>query len=305
MPSRRLKHTRPSTRHLLPWVFDAPKPDNISPDAFIDIITQEDDGCSSEVKNVLSYWDRGDLDRGDEAKLEEMKISSDILFAHVLDSQEWFRYRYPKGDCGKEKHNLGEAAWMIGVQMTTQAELDQMTDTEREYKLGAIRHNGAGDSYCTVRVTAELVLLRIAELNAVDGRCRTINSNEGGGHIGQGTTEIELTKLWAADLEELGRDCWTTISSRHAIILESFDDHLCRKAQEGKIAIDDRLDTYRRWNFRGGPNTTKKCVYIFQTAHNTPPKLFSISIDSEIITQTNMACWIVHQIPPRQNTNEQ
>ncbi|KAG9698205.1 hypothetical protein KCU95_g2833, partial [Aureobasidium melanogenum] len=187
---------------------------------------------------------------------------------------------------------------MMGVEMTTQAELDEMTDTEREYKLGAMRHDGAGDSDLTVCVTAEVILLRMAELNVADGRCRKINGKycflgldfEGDGHIGQGTTEIGLTKLWAADLEELGQNYRTTISSRHAIILESFGDHLCRKAQEKQIAIGNRLNTYPRWDFRGGPNTIKKCAYIFHAAHNTPPKLFSISIDSEIITQTNMAC---------------
>ncbi|KAH0281813.1 hypothetical protein KCU91_g70, partial [Aureobasidium melanogenum] len=161
VPSRRLKHTRPSTRHLLPWVCDAPKSDNISLDVFIEIITKEDDGCSSEVKNVLIHWDRGDLDRGDQAKLKEMEINSNVLFAHALDSQEWF--------------HLGEAAWMMGVEMTTQAELDEMTDTEREYKLGAMRHDGAGDSDLTVCVTAEVILLRMAELNVADGRCRKIN----------------------------------------------------------------------------------------------------------------------------------
>lgn len=63
----------------------------------------------------------------------------------------------------------------MGVEMTTQAELDKMTDTECEYKLGAMRHDEAGDSDLTIRVTTELVLLRIAELNAADGRCRKIN----------------------------------------------------------------------------------------------------------------------------------
>lgn len=38
----------------------------------------------------------------------------------------------------------------------------------------------------------------------------------------------------------LGQNYWSAVSSRHAIILESFDDHLCRGAQEGKIAIDNR-----------------------------------------------------------------
>ncbi|KAG9517923.1 hypothetical protein KCV07_g5887, partial [Aureobasidium melanogenum] len=314
MPSKRLKPRRPCQRHLLPWGYDAPKKDNISLDAFIEIITKEDGGSPSEIKNVLMYWDRGDLERGDEAKLKEMNINSNLLFGHVLDSQEWFRDRYPKGYCGNEKHNLGEAAQMMGVEMTTQADLDEMTDTEREYKFGAMRHCGGGDSDLTVRVTAELLLLRIAELNAADGRCRKINGKycfwgldfEGGGHTGQGTTEIGLTKLWASDLEELGQNYWSAVSSRHAIILESFNDHLCRDSQEGKIAIDNRHpETYPRWNFRGGPNTTEKCAYIFQASRNTPPQVFNVSIDSEIISQTNMAWWIIQQIPPRYATDEQ
>jgi hypothetical protein len=117
------------------------------------------------------------------------------LFAHVLDSQELFRDRYPKGYCGDEKHSeynifplipcsrligilrsdLGEAAQMMGVEMTTQTNLDEMTDTEREYKFGAMRHCGGGDSDLTVRVTAEILRERIAELNSRDGRDRKIN----------------------------------------------------------------------------------------------------------------------------------
>lgn len=51
---------------------------NISLDTFIDIITAEYDDASTQsgLKNVLIYWDRGDLDRGDEAKLREMDINS-------------------------------------------------------------------------------------------------------------------------------------------------------------------------------------------------------------------------------------
>ncbi|KAG9857989.1 hypothetical protein KCU98_g982, partial [Aureobasidium melanogenum] len=250
MPSRRLKPRRPCQRHLLPWGYDAPKKDNISLDASIEMITKEDDGSSSEIKNVLIYWDRGDLERGDEAKLKEMNIDSNVLFAHVLDSQEWFRARYPK--------DLGEAAQIMGVEMTTQVDLDEMTDTEREYKFGAMRHCGGGDS-----------------------------------------------DLTASDLEELGQNYWSVVSSRHAVILESFNDHLCRAAQEGKIAIDNRnQETYPRWNFRSGPNTTEKCAYNFQASRNTPPQVFNVSINSEIISQTNMVWWIIHQIPPRYAKDE-
>lgn len=161
-----------------------------------------------------------------------------------------------------------------------------------ERSMGSI---ASGDSTC--KLTTLYVSDSIFKL--------TLNS-EGGGHTGQGTTEIGLTKLWASDLEELGQNYWSAVSSRHAIILESFNDHLCRSAQEGKIAIDNRnQDTYPRWNFRGGPNTTEKCAYIFQASRNTPPQVFNISIDSEIISQTNMAWWIIHQIPPRYATDEQ
>lgn len=64
---------------------------------------------------------------------------------------------------------------MMGVEMTTQDDLDKMVDTEREYKLGSMRHNGAGDSDLTVRVIAELIRRRIAELEAQDGRLRQIS----------------------------------------------------------------------------------------------------------------------------------
>ncbi|KAG9664972.1 hypothetical protein KCU95_g3125, partial [Aureobasidium melanogenum] len=265
MPSRRLKPRRPCQRHLLPWGYDAPKKVNISLDAFIEMITKEDDGSSSEIKNVLIYWDRGDLERGDEAKLKEMNIDSNVLFAHVLDSQEWFRDRYPKGNCGKEKHDLGEAAQMMGVEMTTQVNLDEMTDTEREYEFGAMRHCGGGDSDLTVRVTTEIIRERIAELNSKDGRDWKINGKycfwgldfEGGGRIGRATTKIGLTRLWASDLEDLRQNYWSA------------------------------------------------CAYIFQASRNTPRQVFNVSIDSEIISQTNMVWWIIHQIPPRYAKDEQ
>lgn len=79
MSSRRPKRSRPSQRHLLPWGYDAPRPDNLSLDEFIEIITKKDEEHpypSSEVKNVLIYWDRGTLERGDEAKLQEMNFDS-------------------------------------------------------------------------------------------------------------------------------------------------------------------------------------------------------------------------------------
>lgn len=85
MPSKRLKPRRPCQRHLLPWGYDAPKKDNISLDAFIEIITKEDGGSPSEIKNVLMYWDRGDLERGDEAKLKEMNINSWDKWAPTVD----------------------------------------------------------------------------------------------------------------------------------------------------------------------------------------------------------------------------
>jgi hypothetical protein len=48
----------------------------------------------------------------------------------------------------------------------------------------------------------------------------------------------------------LGQNYWSAVSSRHAIILESFDDHLCRGAQEGKIVIDNRhINNYLPFHF--------------------------------------------------------
>lgn len=72
--------------------------------------------------------------------------------------------------------DLGEAAAIMGVEMTTQADLDAIIDIERRYKLGAMRHCAAGDSDLTVSVSAELRHLRIAELDAGDGRNRKINN---------------------------------------------------------------------------------------------------------------------------------
>ncbi|KAH0021040.1 hypothetical protein KCU78_g6270, partial [Aureobasidium melanogenum] len=67
------------------------------------------------------------------------------------------------------------------------------------------------------------------------------------------------------------------ISTRHANILERFIDHLCRNVQKDKIAIDDRHQA------------TEKCAYILQASHSSPPQVFNIPIDSEIISQSNMA----------------
>lgn len=80
MPGRHqpLRPKRPCNRHPLPWGHDASVKDNIFLDAFVEIITEEDIEPSArpEVKNVLIYRDRGDLNRGDEAKLREMEIYS-------------------------------------------------------------------------------------------------------------------------------------------------------------------------------------------------------------------------------------
>ncbi|KAH0192471.1 hypothetical protein KCV03_g1770, partial [Aureobasidium melanogenum] len=68
-----------------------------------------------------------------------------------------------------------------------------------------------------------------------------------------------------------GQNYWTVISTPHVNILESSIDHLCRKAQKDKIAIDDRHQA------------TEKCAYILQASHSSP-QVFNISIDSETIS---------------------
>lgn len=43
-----------------------------------------------------------------------------------------------------------------------------------------------------------------------------------------------------------------------------FDDHIPRGSQSGRISIDDlESKSYPRWNFRGGPNGTKKEDYCY------------------------------------------
>ncbi|THW03842.1 hypothetical protein D6D24_10663 [Aureobasidium pullulans] len=219
---------------LLPWGHAATKKDTIPLLEFVDIITAEDpkDSPSTpELKNCLLYWDRGSLEGGDEAKMIELEIDTNKHFAYVIDVQQWFRDRYPKGFSGKEKHNLGEAADM------------------------------------------------------------------GRGKIGRGTTEGGISKLFSIDLCDYMENYALKIETRHAIVREMFDDHIDRKAQDGKIAINNRKKaTYPRSNFRG-PNATEKLDYEHYKHNRCPPEIFSISVDSEVIPMHEMQWWIIHQLP--------
>jgi hypothetical protein len=119
--------------------------------------------------------------------------------------------------------------------------------------------------------------------------------------MGQGTTEIGVSRVFSKQIDVSAGEKGLVIENRHAIIWETFDDHLHPKAQAGKIAIDDvESKTYPRWNFRGGPNTTKKVDYCTSTELKGKKgfhQYLSISVDSEFIYWPNMAWWIKHQIP--------
>ncbi|THW57862.1 hypothetical protein D6D19_10479 [Aureobasidium pullulans] len=160
---------------LLPWGYAATKKDTIPLLEFVDIITAEDPKdlpSTPELKNCLLYWDRGSLDGGDEAKMIELEIDTNKHFAYVVDVQQGFRDRYPKGFSGKEKHSkeiwflkvrtianlstdLGEAADMVGVAYTTQNELEGQSEVQRERNEAAVRHCAGGDSHITLCVNVE------------------------------------------------------------------------------------------------------------------------------------------------------
>jgi hypothetical protein len=63
---------------LLLWGYDAPAKDTTPLDQFIEFITNPtiNPPKAGEMKNVLIYWDRGTLARGDEAKMVEIGIDS-------------------------------------------------------------------------------------------------------------------------------------------------------------------------------------------------------------------------------------
>ncbi|THY03819.1 hypothetical protein D6D01_10176 [Aureobasidium pullulans] len=293
---------------LLPWGYAATKKDTIPLLEFVDIITAEDpkDSPSTpESKNCLLYWDRRSLDGRDEAKMIELEIDTNKHFAYVIDVQQWFRDRYPKGFSGKEKHNLGEAADMVGVAYTTQNELEGQSEVQRGRNEAAVRHCAGGDSHITLCVNVEAILQCIHGLEAAEGRTRKIRDDfcfiaidfEAGGKIGRGTTEGGVSKLFSSDLFDYMEKYALKIETRHAIVREMFDDHIDRKAQDGKIAIENRKKaTYPRSNFRG-PNTTKKLEYEHHKHDRCVSEMFSISVDSEMIPMHEMQWWIIHQLP--------
>jgi hypothetical protein len=59
-----------ATHVLVCWNCSDPS----SPDSSNDTLSSP--GTPKPTKNVLVYWDRGDLDRGDEAEMIEMGIDS-------------------------------------------------------------------------------------------------------------------------------------------------------------------------------------------------------------------------------------
>lgn len=60
------------------WGYDPPAKDTTPLDTFVRFITDPavKPAVDGQIKNVLVYWDRGDLERGDEKKMKEMGINS-------------------------------------------------------------------------------------------------------------------------------------------------------------------------------------------------------------------------------------
>jgi len=93
-------------------------------------------------------------------------------------------------------------------------------------------------------------------------------------------------------------DYLQSITNRHAIIWEMLNQHISRKAQAGRMDVDqDAKATYPRYNFQGGPNHTEKESFCYFTKPNTVHKVFDISVDTEIVYLRNRAWWILHQVP--------
>jgi hypothetical protein len=65
------------------------------------------------------------------------------------------------------------------------------------------------------------------------------------------------------------------------------------------MAIDDQESkTYPRWNFRGGPDSTRRLRYCFPDSRRRDwHENLSISVDTELVYMEHMAWWIVHQFP--------
>ncbi|TIA36574.1 hypothetical protein D6C78_05336 [Aureobasidium pullulans] len=313
MPYSRAQRGRPKDKAaaqnaLLPWGYDAPAKKTMPLADFINLITEEEDRTTAphKIKNVLLYWDRGSLTSGDEAKMVELNIDTNQHFAHVIDVQQWFKDRFPKGENGNQKHSLGEAAVMMDIEFTTQDHLNDLPEEKHPYVEAPMKHCAGGDCFITLRVNVEIITRCIREMNAVDGRSRQIRSDycfvaidfEGGGRIGQGTTEGGVSRLFSADLEDCPEYYQHKIESRHSIVREMFNDHIGRKAQDGNMAIDNRKKrTYPRNNFHNGPNTTEKMDYWHQKHSSRRPELFEISVDTEVIGMAEMRNWVLQQLP--------
>jgi hypothetical protein len=67
---------KPNKKLQLPWGSEAPEKDTTPLDKFIDYATNDsmNPALVGEVKNVLIYWNRGDLTTGDEAKMVAMGL---------------------------------------------------------------------------------------------------------------------------------------------------------------------------------------------------------------------------------------
>ena len=77
-PRRPKMNKGPNPKLLLPWGYDAPAKDTTPLNDFIKFVTDPivNPGKDGETKNVLIYWDRGNMKTGDEAKMVEMGINS-------------------------------------------------------------------------------------------------------------------------------------------------------------------------------------------------------------------------------------
>ncbi|KAH0292916.1 hypothetical protein KCU62_g1614, partial [Aureobasidium sp. EXF-3399] len=294
-------------KDAMDWGHDAPKKDTTPLDDFIKFITDPNVKPAilpGQMKNVLIYWDRGDLGRGDEQKMKNMGIDSNACFAHVLDVQQWFHKRYPKDGKPNENYGLGPAAERINIDKVTQKNLDvRKTEAERASLSGAMIHNAAGDSELTLRIFVAIVLARIQELNNMDGGKRSLRDDFCfiGLNFEGDTTEIGFSSVLSMFINESAGEKALNIGNKHAIIWEKFDEHPRQDAQADRMKIDDvESRTYPRWNFRGGPNTTQRrefCTGLFLSFKPDHHQSLMISVDSEVIYSANMAWWIKRQVP--------
>jgi DNA polymerase III alpha subunit (gram-positive type) len=84
------------------------------------------------------------------------------------------QHRYPEGVHGNKDDSgcigrqirstrLCEAARKMKIDTISQLELDDISQTERDYNLGIMRHNAAGDAEITVRIFMAVVLESIKQ----------------------------------------------------------------------------------------------------------------------------------------------